>query len=70
MHMISGAIEKHMREPHNITLTSQIIENYISIIKRCPDRLRLVIAEALLTKERAPTINLQDKSFAKTFLIF
>ena len=44
MHIKSGAIEKHMRETHNITLTRQIIENNINIIKRCPDRLRLAIA--------------------------
>ena len=58
MHIKSGAIEKHMLETRNITLNRQIIENNISIIKRYPDRLRLAIAEALLTKERAPSINL------------
>ena len=58
MHIKSGAIEKHMRETHNITLPRQIIENNISIIKRCADRLLLDIAEALLIKKRAPTINL------------
>ena len=42
-----------MREVHNITLTRQIIEN--NIIKRCPDRLRLAIAEALLIKDDQST---------------
>ena len=47
MHKKLGAIEKDMRESHNITLTRQIMENNINMIKRCPDRLRLAIAEAL-----------------------
>ena len=59
-----------MREAHNITLTRQIMENNISIIKCCSDRLRLVIAEALLTKQRAPSINLQDNTFARTLKLF
>ena len=54
-----------MRETH-IALTRQIIENNISIMKRCADRLRLAIAEALLIKERAPSSNLQDNTFART----
>ena len=54
-----------MRETHNITLSRQIIENNIRILNRCPDRLLLAIAEALLIRERAPRIWLQDNTFAR-----
>ena len=66
MHLKSGATEKRMREPHNITLTRQIIEYNISIIKLCPYRLRLASAEALLIKERPPTITPRDNTITRT----
>ena len=64
MHLREGAPHDHMSHHHNITLTrKQLVEN-TSVIKSQRCTTRLPIYEALLIRERNPSLNKQLNSCA------
>jgi hypothetical protein len=69
-HLSSGAPKQHMLNIHRIKLTRKMLNDCTSIIKRCTDASRLAITEALLIKERAPAINLQNTGLTRTLKLF
>jgi hypothetical protein len=69
-HLQSGGPKNHFKEAHNETITRPILEECTSIVMRCPDPIRLAIAEALIIKQRTPAINLQTTGFVRTLRLF
>jgi hypothetical protein len=69
-HLSSGAPKQHMLNCHRTQLTRQMLNDCTSVIKKCPDPARLAITEALLIKERAPAINLQNTGLTRTLKLF
>ena len=58
-HLQNGAPKQHYNSAHKCTLTRSQLEQGTSILTREMDVRRLMILEALLIKEKCPTINLQ-----------
>jgi hypothetical protein len=69
-HLSSGAPKQHMLNCHRTKLTRTMLNDCTSIIKKCPDTARLAITEALLIKDRAPAINLQNTGLTRTLKLF
>ena len=59
MHLQSGGPQQHTEEKHGARLTRQEIVTNTSILARSPNWRRLVALEAILIREKDPTINRQ-----------
>ena len=62
MHLRDGAPHDHMAHHHNTTLTRQQLVDNTFIVKSQPCAARLLIHEALLIRDRTPSLNKQLKS--------
>ena len=62
MHLRDGAPLEHMSHQHNTPLTRKHLVDNTDIIKTQPCKRRLFIAEALLIRDQAPSLNKQLKS--------
>ena len=69
-HLQSGGPRNHLKEAHNETITRTVLEECTSVVMRCPNANRLAIAEALITKDGTPAINLQTTGFVRTVRLF
>jgi hypothetical protein len=61
-----------MWEAHNETITHAALEACTSIVMRCPDATRPVVADrgSHHQKNVSPAVNLQTTGFAKTLKLF
>ena len=59
MHLANGAPKRHTEEAHDVRLTREMIVQGTTILQHNNDRHRLQILEALIIREKNPTINLQ-----------
>ena len=62
-HGQSGSIHNHFTSTHNCEPTRDILVNNTNIIASAENRYKLAIKEALLIRERNPTINKQYDNF-------
>ena len=62
-HAQSGSIFKHFISKHNSKPTREILVNNTNIIAFAENRYKLAIKEALLIKEKGPSINKQFDNF-------
>ena len=70
MHLQSGSIKDHMREQHQSTLNRKELTENTKILKYCHDSTRLLITEALLIRNKRPTLNNQTTGLDRTFNLF
>ena len=69
-HAQNGSIMAHARSAHKLKIkTQQILEN-IKVIYKSPEKMELVLAEALLIKEHSPTLNNQKEGETRILKIF
>ena len=66
-----GSIIKHQRETHDVNKvkTKELMES-VKVLMRGSDRQELLIMEALMIKERRPTINSQEEGRDRILRIF
>ena len=62
-HFYRGSIKEHCISSHQERPTKQFIQDNTTIISKANDKQRLLIKEALLILEKAPTINRQFDNF-------
>ena len=71
MHTQTGSIIKHIREKHNILkIPRKEILMDTSVLATCMDRRRLIMTEAVLIKDKRPTLNSQTEGCEKLIKIF
>ena len=65
-----SSIKRHHRETHKENITGSMILPNISILAKAPDKIDLILLEALLIKQHKPIINIQTDDFNRTLNIF
>ena len=71
MHLGSGAPKSHTDTSHHHSLlTRDMMVDNTKIIRKENDIRRLQIYEALLIKQKCPTINIQDTGISRTLKLF
>ena len=69
-HAQNGSIKSHSMERHDHVIRTAEILKQIKVIYSSPDRLELLLAEALLIKSQEPTINNQREGETRILDVF
>ena len=71
MHTQNGSVIKHLREKHNIQkiLRKDILKD-TTVLATCMDRRKLIMSEAVIIKEKRPTLNSQNEGSERIIKIF
>lgn len=69
-HCTCGSIKNHNKTAHQKKICTKELLESTTILRKESNKEELMIAEALLIKEKKPTINLQNDGFQRTLLIF
>ena len=70
MHLADGAPKAHMKDKHKRSLTRADLTENTSIIASCTDQKKLFILEALVIRERSPSLNVQAHHTPNTLQLF
>ena len=60
MHLVNGAIKKHLSVRHNSIINRENLVNNTEILRKHSDNFRIIVHEALLVTFKNPLLNRQD----------
>jgi len=71
MHTQSGSIKRHLKDKHNIAkIARKELVDDVTILKSCNNRRDLIYCEAIIIKDKRPSLNAQNEGCERLLKIF